>query len=46
MTKQFAPSIRRNQAVTFIDDTIMQAQAVEEMFDIIATYHDLLRKSG
>ena len=24
----------------------MQAQTVEEMFDIIATYHDLLRKSG
>ena len=24
----------------------MQAQTVEERFDIIATYHDLLRKSG
>ena len=24
----------------------MQAQTVEKKFDIIATYHDLLRKSG
>ena len=24
----------------------MRAQNVEEMFDIIATYHDILRKSG
>ena len=46
MTIQFAPLIRRNQTVTFIEVTIMQAQTGEEMFDIIATYHDLLRKSG
>ena len=46
MTIHFAPLIKRNQAVTYIDDTIMQAQTVEEKFDIIATYHDLLRKSG
>ena len=46
MTIHFAPLIKRNQAVTYIDDTIMQAQTVEEMFDIIATFHDLLRKSG
>ena len=46
MTIHFAPLIKRNQAVTYIDDTIMQAQTVEEMFDIFATYHDLLRKSG
>ena len=46
MKIHFAPLIKRNQAVTYIDDTIMQAQTVEEMFDIIATYHDLLRKSG
>ena len=46
MTIHFAPLIKRNQAVTYVDDTIMQAQTVEEVFDIFATYHVLLRKSG
>ena len=46
MTIHFAPLIKRNQAVTCIDDTIMKAQTIEEMFDIIATYHDIIRKSG
>ena len=46
MTIHFAPLIKRNQAVTNIHDTITQAQTVDEMFDIIATKHDLLRKSG
>ena len=31
MTIHFARLIKRNQAVTYIDDTIMQAQTVEEM---------------
>ena len=46
MTIPFAPLIERNQAVIYFVDEIMQAQTVEEMFDIIATCHDLLRKSG
>ena len=29
-----------------MDNTIIQAQTVEAKFDIIVTYHDLLRKSG
>ena len=46
MTIHFAPLIKRKQAVTDIDETIMQAKTVEEMFDIINTCHELLRKSG
>ena len=35
MTIYFAPLIKSRQAVTYIDDTIMQAQqAAEEMYSI------------
>ena len=43
MTINFAPLIKRKQAVTDKDDTIMQAKTVEEMFEIIVTYHEVLR---
>ena len=46
MTFQFAPLIRKKQAITYIDDTIMQAQDETEMFEIIDKYRELLRKSG
>ena len=43
MTIHFAPLIRKKQAITYIDDTIMQAQDEIEMFEIIDKYHELLR---
>ena len=46
MTIHFAPLIRKKQAITYLDDTIMQAQDETEMFEIIDKYHELLRKSG
>ena len=46
MTIHFAPLIRKKQAITYIDDTIMQAQDKIEMFEIIDKYHELLRISG
>ena len=46
MTIHFTPLIRNNQAITYIDDTIMQAQTQNEMFRIIVHYHHLLRKSA
>ena len=46
MTIHFAPLIKSRPAVTFIDDTIMQAQRAEEMYSIIKKYHLLLRKAG
>ena len=46
MTIHFAPLIKRKQAITYIDDTIMQAQTENEMFEIIENYHLLLRKAG
>ena len=46
ITIHFAPLIKSRQAVTYIDDTIMQAQTAEEMYSIIQKYHLLLRKAG
>ena len=38
--------ITRKQAITYIDDTIMQSQKKSEMFSIVHEYHDLLGKAG
>ena len=46
MTIQFDPVIRKKQAITYIDDTIMQLQNRSEMFTIINEYHTPLRKAG
>ena len=46
MTIHFAPLKKSRQAVTYIDDTIMQAQTADEMYSIIKKYHLLLRKAG
>ena len=46
MTIHFEPLIKEKQAITYIDDTIMQSQNKGEMFSIIHEYHNLLRKAG
>ena len=46
MTIHFEPLIKKKQAITYIDDTIMQSQNKGEMFSIIDEYHNLLRKAG
>ena len=46
MTIHFDPLIRKKQAITYIDDTIMQSQTRGEMFTIINEYHTLLWKAG
>ena len=46
MTIHFDPLIRKKQAITYIDDTIMQSQTRGEMFTIINEYHTLLGKAG
>ena len=46
MTIHFDPLIKKKQAITFIDDIIMQSQTRGEMFTIISEYHTLLRKAG
>ena len=46
MTIHFNPKIRKEQANTYIDETIMQSQTRGEMFTIINEYHTLPRKAG
>ena len=46
MTIHFDPLIKRKQAITYIDDTIIQSQTRGEMCTIINEYHTLLRKAG
>ena len=46
MTIHFDPLIKKKQANTYIDDTIMQSQTRGEMFTIISEYHTPLRKAG
>ena len=46
MALSMALLIKTNQALTYIDDTILQAQNRAEMFEIIPKYHSLLRTAG
>ena len=46
MTIHFKSLIKKKQAKTYIDDTIMQSQKKGEKFSTIHEYHDLLRKTG
>ena len=46
MTIYFDPLIKKKQAITYIDDTIMQSQTRGEIFTITNEYHTLLGKAG
>ena len=46
MTIHFDPLIRKKEAFTYIDDTIMQSQTRGKMFTIINEYHTPIRKAG
>ena len=46
MTIHFDPLIKKKQAITYIDDTIMLSQNKNETFTVINEYLTLLRKAG
>ena len=46
MTIHFDPLIKKKQAISYIDDTIMQSQNNNETPIVINEYHTLLRKAG
>ena len=46
MAIHFHPLIKKKQAITYINETIMQSQNKNEMFTVISEYHTLLRKAG
>ena len=45
MTTHFHPLIKKKQAITYINDPIMQSQNKNEMFTVINEHHTLLRKA-
>ena len=45
LTIHFDPLMKKKQAITYIDDTIMQSQNKNEIFTVINEYHSLLRKA-
>ena len=46
MTIHLDPLINKSQAITYIDDTIMQSQNKNELFAVINEYHTTLRTEG
>ena len=46
MRYAFGPLIKKKQAITYIDDTLLQAQDKQEVFTVIREYHALLRKAN
>ena len=46
MRYAFGPLIKEKKAITYIDDTLLQSNTKEEMFNIIKEYHALLRKAN
>ena len=46
MTIYFDPFIKKKQAITDIDDTIMQLQNKNKTFTVFNEYHSLYRKAG
>ena len=45
MTIHFDPLIKKKQAITYVDDTILQPQNKNQMLTVINEYHTLLRKA-
>ena len=46
MTLHFDPLIKKKQAITYIDDTIMWSQYKNEMFTVTNDYHTPLVNNG
>ena len=46
MRYAFGPLIKEKKAIIYIDDTLLQSQSKNEMFDTIREYHSLLRKAN
>ena len=46
MAVNFEPLVKKKQAITYLDDSLLQSQTKGEMFTIIHEYHQLLRKGG
>ena len=43
MTMIFEPLIKKQNAITYIDDVLLQAKSNEEMFNVLEEYNELLK---
>ena len=46
MAINFEPLVKKKQAITDFDDSLLQSQTKGEIFTVIHEYHQLLRKGG
>ena len=46
MAINFEPLIKKEKAITYLDDSLLQSHTKAEMFTIIHEYHQLFRKGG
>ena len=46
MSKIFRPLILKKNAITYLDDVLMQSQTKEEMFNVLEQYHQILQNEN
>ena len=46
MAINFEPMVKMKQAITYLDDSLLQSQTKSELLIIIHEHHQLLRKGG
>ena len=46
MSKIFRPLIQQNQLIAYLDDVLMQTQTINDMFDVIIQYHEILKEQN
>ena len=46
MSKIFRPLILKKNAITYLDDVLMQSQTKDEMFTVLEQYHKILQNEN
>ena len=46
MSKIFRPLIQQNRFIAYLDDVLMQTHTINDMFNIILQYHEILKEQN
>ena len=46
MSKNFRPRLLKKNAITYLDDVLMQSQIKDEMFTILEQYHKIIQNEN
>ena len=46
MSKIFRPLIQQNRLIAYLDDVLMQTHTINDMFNIIIQYHEILKEQN